>query len=207
MAKKLPYIVTPGNIQRALDRIKVAATPERFTDDFVSAKLGIKGAASKMPIPYLKRLGFIGTDGVPTDLYNRFRNNALTGQAAAEALRIGYRSLYEMNEHAHDLSDKEFRGLVMEATGLAKSSRVLQLIVQSFNAVKKFADFEAQTPPLQETTQQVPSEDKVAITDAVTQAAPAKFGLSYTINLNLPATPDIAVFNAIFKSLRDNLLR
>lgn len=34
-----------------------------------------------------------------------------------------------------------------------------------------------------------------------------RFGLSYTINLNLPATTEIEVFNAIFKSLRENLLR
>jgi hypothetical protein len=31
--------------------------------------------------------------------------------------------------------------------------------------------------------------------------------LGYTINLNLPATTEIEVFNAIFKSLRENLLR
>ena len=31
--------------------------------------------------------------------------------------------------------------------------------------------------------------------------------LSYTINLNLPATTEIEVSNAIFKSLRENLLR
>jgi hypothetical protein len=31
--------------------------------------------------------------------------------------------------------------------------------------------------------------------------------LSYTINLNLPATSDAAVFNAIFKSLKEHLLR
>ncbi len=31
--------------------------------------------------------------------------------------------------------------------------------------------------------------------------------LSYTINLNLPATSDVAVFNAIFKSLKENLLQ
>jgi len=34
-----------------------------------------------------------------------------------------------------------------------------------------------------------------------------KFGISYTINLNLPATTEIEVFNAIFKSLKDNLLK
>jgi hypothetical protein len=30
--------------------------------------------------------------------------------------------------------------------------------------------------------------------------------LGYTINLQLPATSDIAVFNAIFKSLREHIL-
>lgn len=30
--------------------------------------------------------------------------------------------------------------------------------------------------------------------------------LRYTINLNLPATTDVAVFNAIFKSLKEHLL-
>jgi hypothetical protein len=33
------------------------------------------------------------------------------------------------------------------------------------------------------------------------------FNLGYTINLNLPATSDPAVFNAIFKSLKEHLLR
>jgi hypothetical protein len=31
--------------------------------------------------------------------------------------------------------------------------------------------------------------------------------LSYTINLNLPETSDIKVFDAIFKSLKENLLK
>ena len=31
--------------------------------------------------------------------------------------------------------------------------------------------------------------------------------VGYTINLNLPETSDPEVFNAIFKSLRDNLLK
>jgi hypothetical protein len=32
-------------------------------------------------------------------------------------------------------------------------------------------------------------------------------GLSYQINIVLPETENVAVFNAIFRSLRDNLLR
>ncbi len=35
----------------------------------------------------------------------------------------------------------------------------------------------------------------------------AALGLSYHINIVLPETKDVAVFNAIFQSLRQNLLR
>ena len=34
-----------------------------------------------------------------------------------------------------------------------------------------------------------------------------RLGLSYHINIVLPETKDVAVFNAIFQSLRQNLLR
>jgi hypothetical protein len=34
-----------------------------------------------------------------------------------------------------------------------------------------------------------------------------KMGISYTINLNLPATTEIEVFNAIFKSLKEYILK
>jgi hypothetical protein len=37
--------------------------------------------------------------------------------------------------------------------------------------------------------------------------AEGRLRLSYTINLNLPATTEVEVFNSIFKSLRENLLR
>jgi hypothetical protein len=35
----------------------------------------------------------------------------------------------------------------------------------------------------------------------------AGLNLSYTINLNLPETTDVEVFNAIFRSLKENLLK
>ena len=33
-----------------------------------------------------------------------------------------------------------------------------------------------------------------------------QLGISYTINLNLPATTEVEVFNAIFKSLKEHIL-
>jgi len=41
--KKLPYVAQPGTVIKILQKIKEAKTPERFTQDFLKTKLGLKG--------------------------------------------------------------------------------------------------------------------------------------------------------------------
>jgi hypothetical protein len=203
---QLPYVTGYGNITKALQKIQTAQTPPRFTQDFLATKLALKGGSARPVIPFLKRTGFLASDGTPTSLYNRFRNQAQRGAAAAEALRRGYARLYEINEYAHDLTDAELKGLVLQVTGLEESSSTFKAIIGSFNALKAFADFAAEE-------EKVPAEEHAAATEEaaavhVPVGGPSGMGvnLGYTINLHLPATSEIAVFNAIFKSLREHLL-
>lgn len=201
----LPYITAPGNIEKAFVAIKSAQTPDRVTQDFVKTILKIPGGSGNQVASFLKKIGFVNTDGTPSDIYNKFRNKATTGAAALEAMKIGYGPLYKRNEYMHKLSDEELRGLVIEETGQSDDSSVPSLIVSGIAALKKFV---ADVKPL---------PDKALVGDQMTNAAdghtsqlPIKrigMNLSYTINLNLPATTDIAVFNAIFKSLKENLLK
>ena len=204
MADKLPYVLAYGVLTKSLEKIKSAATPERFTQDFLSTKLALKGGSAKPVIPFLKRIGYIGSDGVPTERYKRFRNPANTGAAAAEGLKQGFKPLYDRNEYAHDLKDNELKGLVVEAAGLEPDGGTTRAIMGSFKALKAFAKFdgEAATEETEEHDQE--KEEEKTNQEEVTRP---RLGLSYTINLNLPATSDIAVFNAIFKSLREHLLR
>jgi hypothetical protein len=199
----LPYVVATGNVTKVLDKIKSASTPPRFTQDFLGTKLSMKGGSATPVIPFLKRTGFLGSDGVPTDLYRRFRNSAQSGAAAAEALRIGYRPLYEANEYVHDAKDPELRGMVVQITGLSEDSRAVQAIVGSFKALRAFADFSAEP----EETGEVPLDDEGSGGSDDLGELPGRINLGYTINLHLPATSEVAVFNAIFKSLREHLLR
>lgn len=204
MAETLPYMHGYGTITRVLEKIKVAATPPRFTQDFLATKLGLPGGTPKPVIPFLKRAGFLGTDGVPTDLYTRFRNPGESGTAAAEALKTAYQRLYELNEYVHDTDDEALRGLIVQATGLDANSTTVRSTVGSFKALKEFAEFDGATESEERST----DNDERPLTPPVTSPPVAhKLGLSYTINLNLPATSDIAVFDAIFKSLREHLLR
>src|SRR6266542_3079455 len=98
----LPYVTAYGNITKALRKIQSAQTPDRFTQDFLATKLALKGGSPRPVIPFLKRTGFLASDGTPTSLYKRFRNSTQRGAAAAEALRRGYASFYEINEYVHD---------------------------------------------------------------------------------------------------------
>src|SRR5262245_30446744 len=134
--EKIPYLMAYGVIPKTLEKIRSAATPDRFTQDFLSTKLAIQSGTAKAVIPCLERVGFLGTDGSPTDRYKRFRNTAASGAAAAEALRQGFKSLYDRNEYAHNLKDSELKGLIVEATGLEPGGSTVKAIIGSFKALK-----------------------------------------------------------------------
>lgn len=203
MAENPPYMNAYGLIAKILDKIKQAPTPDRFTQDFLGTKLGFTSGSARAFIPFAKRIGLLGSDGTPTDLYKSFRNPTQSGLAMAKALKTGYGELYARNEYVHDLDTKQLEGLAMEVTGLEKGSSNLKGIVGSFNALKALSKFDGKL--------EVVSMSNVASETATPNETPAHesvggFNIAYTFNLNLPETTNIAVFNAIFKSLRDNML-
>jgi Family of unknown function (DUF5343) len=209
MSISLPYLLASGSLKTALEKIRAAATPERVTGDFVSTKLQIKGGTGAAIPPFLKKIGLVGSDGVPTDLYKRFRNHATSGMASAEALKTGYKELSQANEYFYDLSDKDLLALIVQVTGSESDSRVAKSTLSTFKVLKAFADFDSK-PAIEEVTQNGTHSNDSAPSQhshfPVQAAGRVGLNLSYTINLNLPATSDQAVFNAIFKSLKEHLL-
>jgi len=208
----LPYVTAPGNIDKALATIKTAATPERVSQDFVKTILGVKGGSGGQITSFLKKIGFAGSDGKPTEIYTKFRNPQLSGTAVYKALKHAYAPLYERNEYMHKLKDAELKGLIIEETGLGEDSNVPGLILASINSLKRHAVFSESLPEAgpetKPATENSNAIQKISDNSAGIQKQSSEVGLnlSYTINLNLPATSDIAVFNSIFKSLKENLL-
>jgi len=205
----LPYLVSPGSLKTALERIQSAATPDRVSKDFVSTKLQIKGGTGSALIPFLKKIGFVASDGAPTDLYKKFRNTATEKAAAAQAVKLGYGPLSEVNEYFYDLNEKDLMSLILQVTGAEKDNQVAKYTLSTFKNLKSFANFErnekAEDTPLPANTN---GEVHTISAESSRASSVAKVGmnLSYTINLNLPATTDQAVFNAIFRSLKENLI-
>lgn len=207
-SNNIPYMAAPGSIPKILEKIKEAGTPENFNPDFLSTKLGFKGGNYRTFISWAKKIGLLNSDGAPSLLYKKFRNPSSSKNSLAEALRNGYSELYSRNEYCHELDKKAFKGLVMEATGEAHDSKVVELIVSSFFNAKQYADFDnneqAETVPEEQTQT---TENRIEHKQTETNSKKVNLGLNYTINLVLPKTDDPAVYNAIFKSLNDNLLK
>ena len=196
-----PFTHAYSGLNKILEKVKTAKTPDRFTYDYLNTTLGFKSSGARAFIPLAKRTGLLNSDGTPTDLYKAFRNPGQSGVAMAEAIKKGYAQLYERNENAHNLSRKDLEGLIVEITGLEKSSPTVRAIAGTFETLKAAADFSGKPPQKEEEGETSEQEEQ--------EKGPANLGLNlaYTINLVLPKTDDVAVFNAIFKSLKENLLK
>lgn len=201
----IPYMSAPGSITKILEKIKEAGTPENFNADFLSTKLGFKGGNYRTFISWAKKTGLLNSDGTPAQLYKTFRNPTSSKASLARAIRNGYSELYSRNEYCHELDKKSFKGLVMEATGESHDSKVVELIVSTFFNAKSLADFETKpsdTEPEEDVTKKI-----IGTETEKTEGKKVHLGLNYTINLVLPKTDDPSVYNAIFQSLRENLLK
>lgn len=202
----LPYLASPGSLKTALERIRTAATPDRFTQDFVNTILQIKGGTGAAIIPYLKKVGLVASDGTPTELYKRFRNPSIGGTAIADAVQIGYKPLKEANEYFYKLSDKDLMNLILQVTGLDQNNKVAKLVFSTLQSLKSFADFDSPAHVEAAEAKEIVPIQAGQAGQAGQASQKVGLNLSYTINLNLPATSDQAVFNAIFKSLKENLI-
>ena len=101
MASKMPYMLSTGLIPKILEKIENARRPERFTLDFLGTKIGYKSGSARAIIPLLKRMGVLGSDGIPTPLYDSFRNTETQGGAVAQGMKNAFSELFDRNEYVN----------------------------------------------------------------------------------------------------------
>lgn len=222
MAKELPpYVGATGLLQELFKKIQEAPPPARFTQDFLFTNLKFKKSGSTIPfIPFLKRIGFLSTDGTPTDIYKKFRNPDLkiSGQAIAQSFKKAFADLYARNEYWHTLGKPDLKNFLIEVLELEANNIALKQLLGTIETLKTYANFESNNAGSddvdddenEDNSDEDHEEDADEKKDKArkrTQKDLTGINLSYTINLNLPETSDIKVFYAIFKSLKENLLK
>jgi hypothetical protein len=205
MADYLPYVNAYGSIPKLFAGITAAAVPPKVSQNFLESVLDLKSSSHRALIPLLKKLGFIDSSNVPTQAYKDFREDNLSGSVMAERLREAYKSLFNANEYAWKMPKADLLSKFKNLSGAGDEDKVIPTVASTFLELSKLAKWEGGVPPKKEL--QGAGAGGSGTPPARREEIPNVLGLSYTINLNLPATTEIEVFNAIFKSLRENLLR
>src|SRR5438128_10194811 len=103
---------------------------------------------------------------------------------------------------------KDLLSKLRNLSGAADDDQNIPYVAGTFLELSKLATWHGATPkPKKDATGSTNGTGTTEREREREESLEGGLRLSYTINLNLQATTEIEVFNAIFKSLRDNLLR
>lgn len=202
------YATVPASLGRLLDAIQTAGVPPRVTFEFLKT-LGFKSSNDHTMIQVLKAIGFVDSNGAPTTTYKEYRDPNRGPRVLADALRSAYADLFLANTKANEQSADKLKGII--ATKTSKGERVVAEIARTFQALAKKADFAGFGGDLgagasAEVTSTAPLEPSTQATSATAGRPTTAATFHYNIQIHLPTTTDITVYNAIFRSLREHLL-
>ncbi len=200
-----PYVNAYGGLPKLFAEIKKASVPPKVTNDYLYTVLGLKSTSYRAMIPLLKKLGFLDQSNVPTQSYKDFRDSKLSGTVMAERVKASYSELFAANEYANKMDKKELVEKLTTIIGASAEDEVIPSVASTFLELNKLANYDG-NPPKKKQKDESSEENSEGEEKGSRSQAGLKMGISYTINLNLPATTEVEVFNAIFKSLKEHIL-
>src|SRR6185437_205929 len=202
----LPYTTSVGVLKRALQKIIESERPAKFNKDFLNTVFEITGGSSMPVIPILKKTGMLADNGTPSSIYAEFQTEGGRANAALQAIKNGFPEIFKRNQYAHKAEKDKVVDQIVASTGLTKTDRI---VVYIFNTFQAFQDYAKNASDSSDAKREQTKGDEAADQNPIPPAGSDRppIGLAYQINIVLPPTTNIEVFNSIFKSLRENLLK
>lgn len=206
------YLITTKNLDAFLNSLLNAQAPAKFTNKFLE-QLEYKSTNDRLFIGVLKFLGFIDGGGIPQDRYFRFLDQTQSKQILAEAIKEAYADLFTVNVKANEMSVNDVKNKLKTLTQGQKSDNVLTLMANTFYALCNYADFSKhhskEIVALKKETHFTEEQSNQNEQQKITHELISKnitTEMHYNIQIHLPETRDITVYDAIFKSLKEHLL-
>lgn len=214
----LPSVYTQvyGQLPEFFAKLQEGQAPSNFTQQHLK-DIGFPSSNHRAFIPLLKALGFLTAGGSPTDRYHAYRDTSQARAVLGNAIKEAYADLFIIKSHPTDKDRALIEGKFKSAHNA--TDRPAELMAKTFLALLKLADIDhagssTTTPsiavakePAGTDSKQLegmpPAQPEGGRPLARTVAAP---GLHYNIQIHLPATKDVEVYNAIFKSLKEHLI-
>lgn len=204
------YMTSVKNLAAIFQKIVEGAAPDKFTIAHLKG-LGFSSSNDFGVLALLKDLGFLTGDGTPTNRYLSYRDRTQSRQILGEALREAYGDLFLINEALSERDRTAVEGKFKQVHNV--TDRVAAEQAKTFFALLQLADI-TKTNSLPQSVTFDPIEEKRRPESPSEPVKPpadspqrvSLGGLRYNIEIHLPATKDVEVYNAIFKSLKEHLL-
>jgi len=202
------YYAKVNNVADIFTAILNAQAPEKFTQKFLY-DLGFTGVNDRPFINVLKSLGFIDESGVPTQRYYDYLDEENSKSVLAIGIREAYGDLFAVNQKAYEITHEQVKGKLKSLLQGKKGSVVLRKMAATFVTLCSLADFSGIPKTMEKKkADTTPKQEKVIIKESSKLKADVskELSLKYSINIELPNTRDQLVYDAIFRSIRENLL-
>ena len=210
MVAEIPYMTTIKNIPAIFEKMRSAGTPPKFNRTFLSDTLGFKGSGDRGVVKILKQLNLVGSDGTPQVAYNEFRQAGKSGAVLAAGLREGWPAVFLADENAHELSSSQLTEIMKNVSG--KGESVAIKMASTFKALCEEADWDKPISDGHEVSEDQTDTDAPPTGPAATKRQVDSTGDGRTLTLHsdvhvhLPLTSDVAVYTAIFRAIREELV-
>lgn len=207
MALTNSYLTTTKNLESIINSVISAKAPERFTNKFLE-DLGYKSSNDRLIIGMFKALGLLDDSGQPIQRYFEFLDQTQTGKVLAVGIEEAYEDLFNLRKDAQNLTNDEVKNKLKTLTQGQKSDKILSLMAMTFRAFCDIADWDKSKH------KQVLINEKPLLSDnkspGAIQAPIGKeqigMNLHYNIQIHLPETTNMTVYDAIFQSLKKHLM-
>lgn len=210
MALTNSYLTSVRNFEGIMNSILGARAPERFTNKFLE-DLGYKSSNDRLITGILKSLGLLNDTGEPTQRYYDFLDQSQSKKIIAIGIQEAYEDLFNLNKDAQKLSQEEVKNKLRTLTQGQKGDKVIDSMARTFRVLCDYADWseiavvpQTRSEPVSitDTEEKKSNNDKNVKTESCTN----QLGLHYNIQIHLPETTNIAVYDAIFQSLKKHLM-
>ncbi len=202
------YLITTKNLNSIIDSIVNAQAPDKFTNQFIK-NLGYKSTNDRLYVRLFKDIGLIDSGGSPTSKYYDLIDKTRTKSVLGECIRDAYSDLFQLNKEAYKMSKTEVKNKFKTILQGSKTDKVFGLMANTFIELCKIAEFsdygiQAIEEEIHESHEESDIPNRQQIGEIINKSITTE--MHYNIQIHLPESKDIAVYDAIFKSLKEHLL-
>jgi len=201
-----PNVGVTGRIEPLIAHIRKVNVPPKVTTQWLEAA-GFKSKNDRALLGLLKGLGYIDSNGVPTDKWAELRGSDDARKASiGRQMRVAYPQVFANypDETIPGLTKDELKTFI--GPKVTFGAETLSNVVDTFVVLRGLATFTGGAPaaaPTATVTVSVPQAAPAA--PSAPAAGPGAVNIAINLSLELPITTDADVYDKLFEAMAKHL--